>query len=216
VQSHIAGDSVIWARVASSPRGRRRYVACVSAQSERIRFLSLAPNGGTAAQHEFSTLLSIPASQHNVPKLRIVLQSQEDIVNAPLNIGCGEQQSFTSIRARQVYRRFLAGRFSTSRIRTNWYLIVLVKGISFNCGFSIVSIISTHYAEQDYEVRLECWNAHDIEGHMDVYWNSPELLVIVDSEEYNGRQQLHDSYIHGYPATQRMESVNPAASRSSC
>jgi hypothetical protein len=35
-----------------------------------------------------------------------------------------------------------------------------------------------------------------------VDWNSPELLVVVDSEQYNGWQQLPDFYIHGYPATQ--------------
>jgi hypothetical protein len=51
---------------------------------------------------------------------------------------------------------------------------------------------------------------HDIESHMDVYWNSPELLVVVDPEEYNGWQQLHDFYIHGYPATQAMGFIQPS------
>ena len=57
-------------------------------------------------------------------------------------------------------------------------------------------------AQQVYEVLLKLldrWNAHDIEGYMEVYWMSPELLVIVDSEQFNGWQQLHDSYINGYP-----------------
>jgi hypothetical protein len=40
---------------------------------------------------------------------------------------------------------------------------------------------------------LDRWNAHDIEGHMEVYATSPDLLVIVDSEQFNGWQQLHDS-----------------------
>jgi hypothetical protein len=44
---------------------------------------------------------------------------------------------------------------------------------------------------------------------MDVYWNSPELLVVVDSEEDNGWQQLHDSYINGYPATKTMGFIQP-------
>jgi hypothetical protein len=43
---------------------------------------------------------------------------------------------------------------------------------------------------------LECL---DIEGYMEVYWKSPELLVVVDSEQFNGWQQLHDSYLNGYP-----------------
>jgi hypothetical protein len=39
---------------------------------------------------------------------------------------------------------------------------------------------------------LDRWYAHDIEGYIEVYWKSPELLVVVDSEQFNG--QLHDSY----------------------
>jgi hypothetical protein len=42
---------------------------------------------------------------------------------------------------------------------------------------------------------LDRWNAHDIEGHLDVYWKSAELLVVIDSEQFNGWQQLHDSYV---------------------
>ena len=48
-------------------------------------------------------------------------------------------------------------------------------------------------AQQVYEVLLKMldrWNAHDMEGYMEVYWMSPELLVIVDSEQFNGWQQL--------------------------
>jgi uncharacterized protein (TIGR02246 family) len=57
-------------------------------------------------------------------------------------------------------------------------------------------------AQQIYEVLLKMldhWNAHDIEGHLAAYWKSSELLVVVDSEEFNGWQQLHDSYVKGYP-----------------
>jgi hypothetical protein len=58
------------------------------------------------------------------------------------------------------------------------------------------STISTPDARQVCELlfrMLECVRHRDIESHMDVYWNSPELLVVVDCEEYNGWQQLHDS-----------------------
>jgi hypothetical protein len=68
-------------------------------------------------------------------------------------------------------------------------------------------------AQQVYEVlvkMLDRWNAHDIEGHLDVYWRSPELLVIVDSEQFNGWQQLHDSYINGYPDRNSMGFITPA------
>ncbi len=73
--------------------------------------------------------------------------------------------------------------------------------------------------QQIYEVLLKMldrWNAHDIEGHLEVYWKSPELLVVVDSEQFNGSQQLHDSYINGYPDRNSMGSSNPNASKSNC
>ena len=56
---------------------------------------------------------------------------------------------------------------------------------------------------------LDRWNAHDLEGHLDVYWKSPELLVIIDSEQFNGWQQLHDSYCNGYPDRAAMGFCSP-------
>ena len=56
-------------------------------------------------------------------------------------------------------------------------------------------------AQRVYEVLLKMldrWNAHDIEGHLEPYWKSPELLVVIDSEQFNGWQQLHDSYVNGH------------------
>jgi uncharacterized protein (TIGR02246 family) len=67
-------------------------------------------------------------------------------------------------------------------------------------------------AQQVYEVLLKMldrWNAHDMEGHLEVYWKSPELLVIVGSEQFNGWQQLHDSYINGYPDRKAMGFIQP-------
>ena len=69
-------------------------------------------------------------------------------------------------------------------------------------------------AQQVYEVLLKMldrWNAHDIEGYLEVYWKSPELLVVVDSEQFNGWQQLHDSYINGYPNQSAMGIIEPAS-----
>ena len=56
---------------------------------------------------------------------------------------------------------------------------------------------------------LDRWNAHDIEGYLEVYWNSPELLVVIDSEQFNGWQQLHDSYLNGYPDRKSMGFIEP-------
>jgi uncharacterized protein (TIGR02246 family) len=57
---------------------------------------------------------------------------------------------------------------------------------------------------------LDRWNAHDIEGHLEVYWKSPALLVVVDSEQFNGWQQLHDSYVSGYRDPAAMGFIDPA------
>jgi hypothetical protein len=67
-------------------------------------------------------------------------------------------------------------------------------------------------AQQVYEVLLKMldrWNAHDIEGNLEVYWKSPELLVVIDSEEFSGWQQLHDSYVDGYPDRNAMGFIQP-------
>jgi uncharacterized protein (TIGR02246 family) len=67
-------------------------------------------------------------------------------------------------------------------------------------------------AQKVYEILLKMldrWNAHDIEGYMEVYWKSPELLVVVDSEQFNGWQQLHDSYLNGYPDRNAMGFIQP-------
>jgi len=72
--------------------------------------------------------------------------------------------------------------------------------------------LSKHDAQQVYEILLKMldrWNAHDIEGHLEVYWKSPELLVVVDSEQFNGWQQLHDSYLNGYPDRNAMGFIQP-------
>jgi len=64
--------------------------------------------------------------------------------------------------------------------------------------------------QQVYEVLLKMldrWNAHDIEGYMQLYWKSPELLVVRGSEQFNGWQQLHDSYVNGYPNRSAMGSI---------
>ena len=68
-------------------------------------------------------------------------------------------------------------------------------------------------AQVIYELLLQMldrWNAHDLEGHLAVYWNSPELLVVIDSEQFNGWQQLHDSYVNGYPNRAAMGFLTPA------
>jgi hypothetical protein len=74
------------------------------------------------------------------------------------------------------------------------------------------SSVSKPDDQQVYEVLLkkyDRWYAHDIEGHLEVYWKSPELLVVVNSEQFNGWQQLHDSCVNGYPDHNSVGFINP-------
>jgi hypothetical protein len=66
--------------------------------------------------------------------------------------------------------------------------------------------------QQVYELllrMLDRWNAHDIEGHLEAYWRSADLLVVVDSEQFNGWPQLHDSYMSGYRDPVAMGFIDP-------
>jgi hypothetical protein len=40
---------------------------------------------------------------------------------------------------------------------------------------------------------VDRWNAHDIDGLMSLYWNSPSLLAVIDTQQYEGWQNLYQS-----------------------
>ena len=42
-----------------------------------------------------------------------------------------------------------------------------------------------------------------------MYLKSADLLVVIDSEQLNGWQQLHDSYVNGYPDRNAMGFLQP-------
>jgi len=56
---------------------------------------------------------------------------------------------------------------------------------------------------------VDRWNAHDIEGLMSLYWNSPSLLAVIDSEQYEGWQNLYHSYKNHYRDPSDMGIVSP-------
>jgi ketosteroid isomerase-like protein len=63
-----------------------------------------------------------------------------------------------------------------------------------------------------YEVLLKMvdrWNAHDIEGLMSLYWNSPGLLAVIDTAQYDGWQVLYSSYKSQYRDPKDMGIVSP-------
>jgi hypothetical protein len=81
------------------------------------------------------------------------------------------------------------------------------------------SSVSKSDAQQVYEILLKMldrWNAHDIEGHLDVYWKSPELLVVIDSEQFNGWRNFTIPTSMAIGTVMRWDSSDPHASKSSC
>jgi uncharacterized protein (TIGR02246 family) len=57
---------------------------------------------------------------------------------------------------------------------------------------------------------LDRWNAHDIDGYLSTYWDSPELLVIVQEEQYQGFQSLKAAYKGGYLDPNTMGFTHPS------
>ena len=56
---------------------------------------------------------------------------------------------------------------------------------------------------------VDRWNAHDIDGLMSLYWNSPGLLAVIDTAQYDGWQNLYSSYKSQYPDPKDMGILSP-------
>jgi len=66
-------------------------------------------------------------------------------------------------------------------------------------------------AIDDLLVRMDAsWNAHDIDGVMSAYWNSPRLLLVIQEEQFQGWEVLYHAYKTGYPDTNAMGHVDPS------
>jgi hypothetical protein len=63
-----------------------------------------------------------------------------------------------------------------------------------------------------YEVLVKMfdrWNARDLDGLMSVYWNSPSLLAVIDTEQFDGWENLYRLYKSRYRNPVNMGIVNP-------
>jgi hypothetical protein len=61
--------------------------------------------------------------------------------------------------------------------------------------------LSNSDAKEVYEavtLMAERWNAHDLKGYLDGFWNSPKLVVVSDAQQFIGFQELHDAYVRGF------------------
>jgi uncharacterized protein (TIGR02246 family) len=66
--------------------------------------------------------------------------------------------------------------------------------------------------QQVYDVLVKMmtrWNSHDLDGYLECFWKSPELIDIVDSEVNIGWQELHDSYKNGFHNPDEMGVITP-------
>jgi uncharacterized protein (TIGR02246 family) len=51
---------------------------------------------------------------------------------------------------------------------------------------------------------LDAWNRHDIDGFLESFWHSDDLLVVVDGESVRGWDLLSKAYHTGYPNQDEM------------
>ena len=57
---------------------------------------------------------------------------------------------------------------------------------------------------------LDDWNTHDLNGYLSYFWKSPQLLVMLQEEQYQGWQSLEAAYRNGFPDTNAMGKVTPS------
>ncbi|MFY9986891.1 MAG: hypothetical protein WAK31_19180 [Chthoniobacterales bacterium] len=50
----------------------------------------------------------------------------------------------------------------------------------------------------------DCWNAHDLNAYLALYWNSPQLLIVAGDQQIQGWQALQDSYRNSSPGSKMM------------
>ena len=51
---------------------------------------------------------------------------------------------------------------------------------------------------------LDAWNRHDIDGFLESFWHSDDLVVVVDGENVRGWDLLSKAYHTGYPNPEEM------------
>jgi ketosteroid isomerase-like protein len=96
-----------------------------------------------------------------------------------------------------------------------WSLPVAALGENFLASEVSVSrspAIAKTDAKMAYEVLIRMfdrWNARDLDGLMSVYWNSPSLLAVIDTEQFDGWESLYRLYKNRYGNTVNMGIVNP-------
>jgi uncharacterized protein (TIGR02246 family) len=57
---------------------------------------------------------------------------------------------------------------------------------------------------------IKCWNAHDLTGYLSVLWNSPQLMVVLDNEQFQGWDAVNTALNRdGFSDPNKMGQVQP-------
>jgi uncharacterized protein (TIGR02246 family) len=51
---------------------------------------------------------------------------------------------------------------------------------------------------------VDAWNRHDIDGYLDTFWRSENLVVVVEGENIRGWDLISKAYHTGYPNLEEM------------
>lgn len=57
---------------------------------------------------------------------------------------------------------------------------------------------------------VDRWNAHDIEGCLEAYWKSEDLVVVFDGQHFNGWQELPAYYLRDFHTRDEMGVLTPS------
>ena len=55
---------------------------------------------------------------------------------------------------------------------------------------------------------FERWNARDLEGYMEMFWNSPDFMYAIDNEVVWGWAEVRAELMRGYPDRSAMGTAN--------
>lgn len=56
---------------------------------------------------------------------------------------------------------------------------------------------------------LDRWNAHDVDGYLSAFWNSPQLLVVFDNQQFQGWDALKGAYSEALSNPDKMGRMQP-------
>jgi uncharacterized protein (TIGR02246 family) len=66
-----------------------------------------------------------------------------------------------------------------------------------------VKVLAALLSEMD-----DRWNAHDLRGYLEVFWQSPRLLTVSDATVLNGFQELKNTYERSFTDLESMGTIH--------